>query len=134
MSSINISPKTITAAEKGLLQQILLHKSTFATVLHAIAYRYFAEDIYEWDPITLVLEFKDEFEVELPQAAQDKLNAIISTLTTDTFYNDWAAFTAVCEALNCDHDPLGISEPLLPEEIAWAVIEVRLNDSDPVPF
>ena len=115
---------------KGMLR----HEHTMATVLHAIVLKEFGEDIYKWDPITLDKEIQDTFEVEFPKLNADKLQAIITSLTTDRFFRDWQAFTAICEVLNGDNTVLDLADPLTAPEMAWGVIEQRLNDDSNQPF
>lgn len=102
---------------------------TMATVSHAIALHFFGADIYEWEPETLAMELQDELGVNVDEDNMDRLHAIIAAVTSDSFNNDWAAFTAICSALNGETDPEDIAEMTV-AEFAWGVIEVGLNDED----
>jgi hypothetical protein len=117
-----------------VVQEMLRHEHTMATVLHSIALKSFGEDIYHWDPITLDLELKDEYGIELPKLNADKLQAIITGVATDRFFRDWQAFTAICEVLNNDNTVLDLADPLSAPEMAWGVVELRLNDDSKQPF
>lgn len=117
------------------VKRVLRHPNTFGTVLHACALRAWGSDIYGWEPETIALEFKDEWEVELPTASLDRLCALLAAVSSDAYYRDWAAFTFVNQVL-CGHDGdvLEGADPLLVAEAAWGVVEVRLNDSTPSPW
>lgn len=102
---------------------------TMATISHAIALHFFGQDIYEWEPETLAMELQDELGVNVDEDNMDRLHAIIAAITSNSFNNDWAAFTAICSALSGETDPEDIAE-MTAAEFAWGVVEVGLNDDD----
>ena len=124
-----------TSPANAKIKAMLRHPNTMGTVLHAIAVRTWGTDIYGWEPETIVMEFKDEWEIDLPSAAADKLCALLSAVSSDRYYQDWAAFTYVNQVL-CGHDGDVIegADPLLVAEAAWGVVEMRLNDATPSPW
>jgi len=124
----------ISLRDKEAIIPILQHPFSLGTVLHSIAYRLWEEEIYTWQPETLGLEFKDEFGFELPPANQNKLNSLISAVVGHGFYTDWAAFLFICQLLSNNDDPMEGGDPLLASEMAWGVIEVKLNDDKPHPW
>lgn len=105
---------------------------TMATVSHAIALRLLGPDIYTWEPETLALELADVLDVKIDEDNLDRLHAIIAAITSNSFYKDWAAFTAICSALNGENDPSDIAEMTV-AEFVWGVIEADLNDGDDEP-
>ncbi len=111
---------------------MLVHQGTLATVLHAIAYKEFGEELYEWEPETVYLDVNDAFGIEIPEANFNKLMALISAISSDAFYKKWTSFEVICSSLS-DGDPSGHDE-ILVAEMAWGVIEVGLNDSTPGEF
>ena len=111
------------------IKEIVSHPGAMATTLHALAYRFFHEDIYSWEPEQLEMEFEDEFGVQLSPAGANKLHALISALVTDSFYNDWVVFGAVSTSLASEDGEPDMSGQLSTAELAWGVTEVLLNDS-----
>ena len=97
----------------------------------AVAYRTFGDELFSWEPETLDLEFRDEWEVTLPPANLEKLHALISAVVSGAFYHDYSAFLLISSILcGGEDEPLDGADPLLVAEAAWGVTEVRLNDSD----
>ena len=117
---------------RQFISAMLVHPGSMATLLHAIAYKEFGEELYEWEPETVYLDINDAFGIEMPESNFNKLMALISAVSSDAFYKKWSSFDVVCGALS-DGDPSGHDE-LLVAEMAWGVIEVGLNDSTPSEF
>lgn len=125
-------PLTVDADK---LKRIVEAPATMATVLYAIALKLFGVEIHEWEPEMFDLEFRDEIQANVPEVNQDKLNALLAAIVTNRFYRDFLPFTHTCELLNGDEaDVETLTPDLLPAEIAWGVIEVRLNDNDEPAF
>ena len=120
--------------DRKALAEIVARPGTFATVLHAIAIHLFGHECYDWETETLGLELKDELGVDVPAINLDKLQSLLTAVSLPRFYNDWAVFTATCEILNGDSTPLEAHDPPTPEELAWGVVEVKLNDETPERF
>lgn len=123
------------SSDAGVLRSIVEDTATMGTVLYAIALRLFGPEIHGWEPEMFDLEFRDELQAEVPEVNQDKLNALISSIATNRFYMDFLPFTHTCEVLcGSEIDPDTLTPDLLPAEMAWGVVEVRLNDSDDPVF
>jgi hypothetical protein len=117
------------------LKKIVEDPATMGTVLYAVALRLFGAEIHEWEPEMFDMEFRDEIQAEVPAVNQDKLNALLTAIVTNRFYRDFLPFLHTCELLNGNEADFETLTPdLLPAEIAWAVIEVRLNDDDDPSF
>lgn len=125
MDLLGISPDT------KRLREIISHPSTLGTVLHAICLRAFDVEMYEWDPDALAMEIKDEFGVEAHPAGLTRLNALISSLVSESFYTDWIAFAAVCSGLCSEDGEIDLDGQIPAACLAWGVTEVLLNDSTP---
>jgi hypothetical protein len=111
---------------------------TFATVLITVFLDRFGLEALEWDPATIALEIEEEFDVDLPQHALDKVMAAITILTTDRFYKSMPDFVSICNVLSGDtYDP-NTFDPADGEEIAWGITESLLiyppEDDDESPF
>lgn len=115
--------------DQEVAARIMATPGTMATVSHAIALHFFGSEIYTWEPETLAIELADELDIQIDEDNLDRLHAIIAVVSSDSFANDWAAFTAVCSALSGENDPEDIAEMTV-AEFAWGVIEVKLNDDD----
>jgi len=115
--------------EKMVAGRISMMPGTIGTVMHAIAIKFFGTDIYDWEPETIAMEFQDEFGVEPYEGNIEKLNAILATVSSDAFYDDWVAYTKVCSVLSGENDIEDLAEVTV-EELAWGVMEISLNDED----
>jgi hypothetical protein len=101
------------------------------TVLYAIALREFGEEIHSWEPETIAMEMSEAFG-EMPTENHDKLMALITAVESNAFYSSWSVFEIICRTINTG-EPQG-SDELLVAEMAWAVLEARLNDETPGTF
>ena len=115
--------------DKIVSGHISMMPGTIGTVMHAIAIKFFGTDIYDWEPETVAMEFYDEFGVEPYEGNIEKLNAILSTVSSDAFYQDWVAYAKVCSVLSGEND-IDDLEEITVEELAWGVMEMSLNDDD----
>lgn len=119
-------------SHRAVITQMLMHPGTMATILYSIAVREFGAEVHEWEPETVYMEIKDSFGIEMPEANFNKLMALICAVSSDAFYQKWGSFETICAALS-DGDASGDDE-LLVGEMAWGVIEVKLNDDTPGEF
>jgi len=100
---------------------------TLATTLHSILIVTYGPDIYEVDATELFLRLEEDFGAQPSEEVENRIQAIILAVSTDSFYNDPDAFTAICESL-CNGDPgLEGLEALTLAEVVWGVYEVELN-------
>lgn len=98
------------------------------TGLLGIVLNAFGAEALEWEPDTIVMELVDRFGVEVPDENRDKLFALMTALNTDQFYVNPLTFTYICQALNGDAVDFETFNPPDPEDLAWGVTEVLLND------
>lgn len=100
-----------------------------ATVIVAILADHFGDlEWFGWEPDILVEEIKDDFGITMPDEVRDKLWALVTALTTDLFYTDAIFFNHVANALGSGPTNMEDFEPATLEEMAWAVLEVGMND------
>jgi hypothetical protein len=104
-----------------------------ATSLLALVIDQYGTEALEWDFDTLRMELADDFNVDLPQDNADKLQAIMTALTTDTYYRDYLVFHHVCTSLDGDGADFQSSELTTPHAMGWAVFEVAVNDGKEHP-
>jgi hypothetical protein len=87
-----------------------------------------------WEPETIWLHLKKIHNVRPSRTNKDKILAIIGALTTNQFYIYWEALENIGKALNSQKVSfLGLT-PLSPEELVWAILEVKLNETNDDDF
>ena len=98
----------------------------------------FGTEALDWDPTTILLEIEEEFNVDLPQLALDKLLTAIQILTTDRFYKSLPDFIAFCNVLSGDTYRPDMWDPADAEEVSWGLTEALMiyppDDDDQEPF
>lgn len=103
----------------------------FATTLLGILMHAYGIDVLGWDGVTVQMEVKDDFGVEMPRPVYDKLMALITAMSTDSVYKDVALFDETISALNGEGVGVERGIPAV-DDVAWTVAELRINDPEPV--
>ena len=106
---------------------------TLATVVHAIVLDQYGEQAYDWDPVTVAMELKDDFQADICAPAMDRWCAMQVVMGSDAFFKRLDAFLNVCNTLASGSPAFETFDPVTSEEAAWAVAEVALN-RDMLPF
>ena len=106
---------------------------TLATVVHAIVLDQYGELAYDWDPATVALELRDDFQAEICTPAMDRWCAMQVVMGSDAFFKRLDVFLNVCNTLASGAPSFEMFDPVTAEEAAWAVAEVALN-RDMLPF
>ena len=119
----------MTGEHKKIASRIVMIPGTLGTIMHSIAYSLFDTEIYAWEPETLEMELQEELGVVPYVSNMDKLNAIVSGVASDAFYNDWVAYVTICSILSGENEPDEIYD-LTSYELAWGCVEMALNDED----
>ena len=103
----------------------------FASVLVALLVDHFGDfEWFDWEPDVLGQEVEDDFGVSMPPEVRDKIWGLVSALTTDRFYHDPLFLNHVANALSDEPLNMQVYEPADLDEIAWALIEVGMSDTD----
>lgn len=111
------------------IAKLLQDDDTFASVLLAICIDSFGTECFEWEPDVLITEIEDDFGVHLSQVSRDKLNAILTILTTDQFYKDPVVFWQIGNVLSGTPANFATgADELTSDEAAWAAVEAALID------
>lgn len=106
---------------------------TLATVIHAIILDQYGEQAYDWDPVTVSMELKDDFGADICEPAMDRWCAIQTVMGSDAFFKRLDVFMNVCNTLASGSPSFLTFDPVTSEEAAWAVAEVAMN-RDILPF
>ena len=106
----------------------LKDRGTFATSLLVGLIDEFGTELFEWDPDTLRLELKSEYQVDIPQSNMDKIQALLVVMTTDLFYRNLEAFMHVANSLGHSGADFQSYDPPDVQEISWALAETALVD------
>lgn len=130
--------------DKDRAKELLADENdTSATTLHFILLATFGVELYgdpeneieQLDPVELWAKIQDEYGIDIPESAENKIQALIMGLETDMFYEEPEVLAAVANALYTgDLGDLvdGVMETPTLSEIFWAAFELGLNrDSEP---
>ncbi len=114
-------------------QDLIQSPETMATVVHAIIRDKYGDEAYWWDPLTVALELKADFQVDACPEFMDRWGAMQVVMTGDSFFRRIDSFFAVCNAFSSGEPFFGAFDPVTVEEAAWGVAEVGMN-RDMLPF
>lgn len=114
--------------------ELLQNPNTHATTLLTICLVMYGSDTFKSDPILLFKWLRDDFGTDLHEFNENKIQATISALGTDYFFQDLQTFKSVCKTLlsgdsGVYDDALFESNPTIPE-ILWGIYEVSLMRED----
>ena len=70
---------------------------------------------------------EETYQVKLPDNAQDKIQALQTIYTTDSFYHSIPAFIAIADGLSGDGTDFETADMPHVADMAWAVMEAFLN-------
>ena len=110
------------------LGRALANPATFATSLIMILLDEFGTEVFEWEPETVTIELASNYNVEIPDENMDKIWSMITALTTNQFYVSVEMFNVITQSLMGEGASFDVFIPADPEDIAWGVTEVLLND------
>jgi hypothetical protein len=120
------------------MQEMWKSPQTFGSVLLTVFLDRFGVEGLQWDPATVVMEVEEEFDVDMPQCAIDKLMAAINILTSDSFYTNLPDFVMLCNVLSGDTYRPDMFDPADSAEVAWGLTEGLLisppDDQENEPF
>lgn len=108
---------------------------TLGTTLLVILLSEYREQIFEMEPLEIWAAVQDDFRATVSEEGENRVNALLTALSTDAFYEDPEVFRAVCTCLyDGDLGDLvaGGLEDLTVCEMLWAMKEVgSLRDDEP---
>lgn len=106
--------------------RLLSDSATYGIVALAITITAYPEDWYDIDSLELFARFQEDFGVEIDPDVENKLMALIVSVTTPYFYHDAQFFESVCRTLVNGDPGLNEIEELTIIEVLWGVYEVSL--------
>lgn len=109
------------------IRNALESSETLATVIHAIILRQYGEAAYDYDPTTIYLELRDDFQAEIHSQTLDRWSAMQVVMVNDAFFNKMDAFLGISNTLAEGLPFFDMFNEVTTEEAAWAVTEVSLN-------
>jgi len=118
----------------SIVAEAFTDEKTTAFILHTVCLNKYGIECLDWEPETLWLEIYEDFHIDVEESNKDKLQASITLVKTNVFYEDFQAFEGIGKAFNGQDPDFEYITPLTPEECAWTVKEARLIDSTPEEF
>ena len=129
VANATVSKKDLNKRNVAVLLQ---DGDTFGFTLLTICLICYGEDTFKLDPLVLYQYLKEDFGVELNPDNENKLNALITALTTNYFFKDLAIFKSICQTLT-EEDP-GVFDASFDDptvvEVLWGMYEVSLVYDD----
>lgn len=126
-------PFNLSGAGIAARQDLLQSSQTLGTTVHAILLDRFGQEIYDWEPVTVALECKAEFECMPCTTVMDRWCAIQVAMVSDAFFRRIDAFLGVCNTLASGEPYADMFDPVTTEEAAWGIAEIGMN-RDMLPF
>jgi len=99
----------------------------FASSLLAVLVNKYGTQFFDWEPDTLRAEIRDTWRAKPSESNLNKLWALLTAITTNSFYVSGDVYNHICNGLDGDVS-MEMWDPATPEEMAWAVVEVWIND------
>lgn len=119
----------MSANSRRTFRQVFEDENTYgSTMLVALVDQLGGVDWFEWDPDSLRYEIQDRFDAKISLENMDKIQALLTALTTNLFYVSLETFIGVCNALDGDGSDFNTFDPADVQEMAWAITEVAMND------
>ena len=105
---------------------VLLSPDSYASTLLVLALDQYGPEMLRWSPQTLRMQLEEDYGVEMPPAAMDRLLAAVMLLTTDDFFTSVDRFIAICNVLAGGRFDPEVFVPADVAECAWGISEALL--------
>lgn len=116
--------------DKAEAAKLLESDETFAFTLMVILLATYDQEVFDENPVVLFSRIESDFRIKLPEEAENRINAVLTAMTTDLFYTQYSVFKSIALAL-CEGDiGDGEDDDLNAAEILWAITEVGLLNGD----
>lgn len=120
--------------KKSEAAKLLASDDAYAFVLMTILLPVFGDDLFTEDSAVLFADIEDYFDCHLSEESENRINAAITTMTTDLFFTNVNMFNAITLAFaegDIGDIPEGIMETPDVGDMLWAVQEVSLLIGEP---
>lgn len=116
-------------------RELLVDPDTFATTLHVILAGAYGEDLYDpegpySDTLVLWTDVREDFGIYLHEDGENRMNALLTVLTGEEFFQQIPAFLSISLAL-ATGDLGGFERGIMEEPefpvVLWGIYEVSLN-------
>ena len=115
------------------VRRALESSKTMGAVLYTVLTAQYGEEWLDWDPATIYLELRDDFNAEPASEVMDRISALLVAVCTGEFFVRYEAFSGITHALNTGQPSFTMFDPVETEEAGWAVTELSLI-RDLLPF
>lgn len=104
----------------------LIDDDTYVTCVMALLMDKWGTEFFDWDPLTINLQIRDEFSTEATETLMDKIGAGTALFTTNTFFNDFETFNMQCNVLNKGVASNQYTMLADLDDVLWGITEARL--------
>ena len=125
---------TLTKADRKEVYRLLSDSDTHAIVVLTICLSQYS-DYFEMDPLEIYARLSDDFSVTMPEALENRLQAITTAMTTNLFETEPSVYDSVVKAIS-DGDPdleYGASDTTV-DELMWAEYQIKLAKNEELQF
>ena len=123
----------ILKLDKREAGKLLASDKTLAFTLMTILLSKYGQDVFDLKTPVLFNMLEEDFNIKLPEEAENRINAALTAMQTDLFYTQFSPFKAITMALNsgdiggfADEDGSDDKDEISTAEILWAISEVGL--------
>lgn len=106
---------------------------TLTTLLYVLIRNTYGDEAFDWDPASLYLELREDFNAEPATEVMDRISATQVLVTTDAFFERPDAFINICNTIADGSPSFSVFDTATVEECAWGLVEVSLI-RDLLPF
>lgn len=105
-------------------------RPAFATTLVGILLKAYGADALNWDVLTIQLQIKQDFGLELPRKVHDQMMGLILCMTSNRVFTEVQVFDQMISALTGQGVSYEQDAPPV-DAVAWTCTEILLNDPHP---
>lgn len=116
--------------EPSKVAELLANPNTYATTFHVILLATLGEQFYSMDPVEIFSELESRFNCRIAEEGENRINALLTLMSSDVALQDPEAFQAVAQSLAGGEigDAMdGLLDTLESLEVLWALYELTLN-------
>ena len=110
-------------------RDIYLDEKAPAFVLLTATLKKYGTEALEYDPELLRQQIDRDYDIKIPDLNMDKLQAAMTVIHTNSFYDDWRVFETCCHLFHNALVDASVVNPLDAEDIAVGLAEATLLKS-----